>query len=125
MQTRTGILQNATFVIMLGGLLAMPLAAEASRGHHRHGHSHFHYHDGYGHTHYHSHGKKRKYKRKHYGGYSRAYAPPRYYYNQPYYPPQPAYGYGGNYYRPQPMYGYPPQRMMGISTGHGSFMIRY
>jgi len=116
MEVKTRTLQDMALIILIGGILAMPLAAEASRGHHRHGHSHYHYHDGYGHSHYHRHGKKHKYKykRKHYyNGYNQAYYPPsRGYYNQPYYPPQPAYGY-------------PPQRMMGISTGHGSFVIHY
>jgi len=121
--------ENILLTILLGLILAFPIAAEAGRGHHRsnHTHYHYHYHDGYGHSKYRHHSKKHKYKRRH-GGYNRIYNPPQhYYYNQPYYSPQPGFNYGRshNVYPPASVYGYPPNRMIGISTGNGSFMLRY
>ena len=118
--------ENIFLTILLGLVLTLPVAAEAGRSHHRSNHTHYHYHfhDGYGHSHYRHHPKRHKHKR-HHGGYNYIYNPPQYYYNQPYYPPQPRYGRGGNVYPPAPIYGYPPNRMMGISTGNGSFMLRY
>jgi hypothetical protein len=120
--------ENILLMILLGLILAFPIAAEAGRGHHRsnHTHYHYHYHDGYGHSKYRHHSKKHKYKRRH-GGYNRIYNPPQHYYNQPYYSPQPGFNYGRshNVYPPASVYGYPPNRMIGISTGNGSFMLRY
>ncbi len=109
-------LENILLMILLGLVLILPVAAEAGKYHHRSGHTH--YHNGYGHSYDRHHAKKHKHKHKHkrhYGGYNRIYNPPQgYYYNQPYYPPRPA-----------PVYGYPSNRMIGISTGNGSFMLRY
>ena len=52
----------------------------------------------------------------HHGGYSYIYSQPPGYY-RPY--PQP------QYYYPAPVYAVPPQVIMGVDTGHASFMIRF
>jgi len=138
---------NMLLMMLLGVVLAMPVAVEAGRGHHRFGHGHHkhHYNHGYrnshhrhynrGHRHSHHRHHKRHYYNRHnqyYGGYNRAYYPPRRYYNrpyynQPYYNPQPGYGYGPNYinYPPAVGYGYPHHMSLGVHTGNARFMLRY
>ncbi len=108
--------ENILLMMLLGLVLVLPVAAEAGKSHHRYGHTHYHNDTGHS-SHHRHHSGKHKHKHKHtrhYGGYSRVVVPPQGYYNQPYYPPQPA-----------PVYGYPSNRMIGISTGNGSFMLRY
>ncbi len=130
MKAKSKTPENILLMMLLGLVLIFPVVAEAGKNHHRYGHTS--YHNGYGHSHHRHHTKKHKHKYKHHhGGYTRTYAPPQgYAYNQPYYPPQPS-GYVSNYNvypvvpAPAPVYGYPANRMIGISTGNGSFMLRY
>ena len=149
MKTRTITPVNMLLIMLIGWVLAIPAAVEASRGHHRFGHVHHHHYYDHGPSHHHRHYKKRHYKKHYYkrnyynrhnpyyGGYNRIYSPPpryynrpyynRPYYNRPYYNSQPAYGYGPSMisYPPAAGYGYPPNVSLGINTGNASFMLRY
>lgn len=96
MDTRTKKLTSMFLIVLLALTLTAPTLAEAGRKHHHHGHHHHHH---------------------HHGGYSYIYSQPPGYY-RPYYP-QP------QYYYPAPVYAVPPQVIMGVDTGHASFMIRF
>lgn len=98
MDTKMTKLTGLALAALLAIALAAPSLAEAGRGHHRHGHHHSH------HDHRHH----------HHGGYN-------YIYSQPYGYYRPAYPQ----YYPAPVYAVPPHMMMGINTGHASFMIRF
>lgn len=98
MRTKTTKISGLIVSALLAITLTAPSLAEAGRGHGHHGHHHHgHHHHIVGEPHY-------------------IYNQPRGYY-RPYYPQPQIY--------PAPVYAVPPQMMLGIDTGHASFMLRF
>lgn len=125
---RTNIITPAKLLtgMLLSAALAIPMVAEAGRGHHRHHHHHHHdRHDHHEHHHYYGSGpgyggygydRPRHHKHKHRHIQHNHYNTRNIYYNQPYYPPV----YDGGYYGAAP-----GNFFLGINTGNARFMLGY
>ncbi len=86
--------------LLLSVALAVPMVAEAKKGHHHRHHAHHHHHHHHGHhRHHHRHNHHNHYNTQ------------NIYYNQPYYPPVPVYGAA------------PGRYFLGVNTGNVGFVL--
>ncbi len=88
--------------MLLSVALAVPMVAEAKKGHHHRHHAHHHHH------HHHHHGHHRHHHRHNHHNH---YNTQNIYYNQPYYPPVPVYGAA------------PGRYFLGVNTGNVGFVL--